>query len=40
MLIAVTTVGIARLVPGAGNVAFMLMMPISILSRRIERRSV
>jgi uncharacterized membrane protein len=39
MLIAVATVGIARLVPGAGNVAFMLMMPISIISRRMDRRA-
>jgi uncharacterized membrane protein len=38
MSIAVATVGIARLLPGAGNVAFMLMMPISIISRRVERR--
>ena len=39
MSIAVVTVGIARLVPGTGNVAFMLMWPISVVSRRIERRA-
>ena len=34
--VALVAVGICLVVPGAGNVAFMLMMPISILSRRIE----
>jgi uncharacterized membrane protein len=40
MVIAAATVGIARVLPGAGNVAFLLMWPISIVSRHIERRAV
>jgi uncharacterized membrane protein len=36
--IAVGAIGIAMVVPGAGNAAFMLMLPISVLSARIERR--
>lgn len=37
MVIAVVAVGITKLVPGAGNAAFMLMWPLSGISRRIER---
>jgi len=37
MVIAVVAIGFTALVPGAGNAAFMLMMPISIISRRIDR---
>jgi uncharacterized membrane protein len=37
MVIAAAAVGMTRLVPGAGNTAFMLMWPISVISRRIER---
>ena len=39
VVVALVAVGIAMLLPGAGNAAFMLMVPISILSRRVERRS-
>ena len=39
MVVALVAVGIAMLVPGAGNMAFMLMFPISMLSRRVERRA-
>jgi len=39
IVIAFAAVGVARVVPGAGNMAFLLMIPISILSRRLERRS-
>jgi uncharacterized membrane protein len=38
MVIAVVAIAIAARVPGLGNVAFALMIPITILSRRIERR--
>lgn len=37
--IAVGAVGITMVLPRAGNAAFMLMIPISILSRRIEGRA-
>jgi hypothetical protein len=36
MCIAVVAIGIAMLLPGAGNMAFMLMVPVSIFGRRIE----
>jgi hypothetical protein len=36
MVVALAAVGIAMVVPGGGNAAFMLMGPISILSRRVE----
>lgn len=36
MVMALVAVGIAVLAPGAGNMAFCLMLPISILSRRVE----
>ena len=35
--VALVAIGIARVVPGAGNAAFMLMMPITMVSRRLER---
>jgi uncharacterized membrane protein len=37
--IAAGAIGITMVVPRAGNVAFMLMIPISIISARIERRA-
>ena len=37
VVVALVAVGIASFVPGAGNAAFMLMFPISMLSPRIER---
>ncbi len=39
MVVAIVAVGITMLVPGAGNMAFMLMFPISMLSRRVEQRA-
>jgi uncharacterized membrane protein len=39
MVVALVAIGITRLVPGAGNAAFMLMAPISSLSRRVEQRA-
>ena len=39
IVIAVGAIGIAMVIPGAGNAAFMLMMPIFIISTRIERRA-
>lgn len=39
MLVSVVAVGIASIVPAAGNVAFMLMAVIMPLSRRAERAS-
>jgi len=36
--IAVGAIGVTMVVPGAGNTAFMLMLPISFISTRIERR--
>ena len=39
IVVALTAVGVTMLVPGAGNSAFLLMIPISILSRRVERRA-
>lgn len=36
--IALGAIGMTLLLPGAGNAAFLLMMPISIISKRIERR--
>jgi uncharacterized membrane protein len=37
IVVALVAVGIATVIPGAGNGAFMLMGPISMLGRRIER---
>lgn len=37
MVVALVAVGIAWVVPGAGNTAFLLMIPVSILGRRVER---
>ncbi len=34
--VAVGAVGISMVIPGAGNAAFMLMIPISIISKRLE----
>jgi uncharacterized membrane protein len=39
VVVALVAVGITMVVPGSGNAAFMLMIPISILSRRVEQRS-
>ena len=39
IVVAITAVAITVVIPGAGNAAFMLMMPISIVSRRLERRA-
>ncbi len=39
IVVAISAVGIAMVLPGSGNAAFMLMMPISIISKRIERRA-
>ena len=39
IVVALAAIGVTTIVPGAGNLAFMLMIPISILSRRIEERS-
>jgi uncharacterized membrane protein len=36
MVVALAAVGIAMIIPGAGNMAFMLMWPISVGSRRVE----
>ena len=36
--IAILAIGITKVLPGAGNAAFMLMLPMSIISKRIERR--
>jgi uncharacterized membrane protein len=36
ILVALVAVAIATVLPGAGNMAFMLMFPISTFSRRIE----
>ena len=36
MMVAVVAIGINLLVPAGGNAAFLLMIPISILSRRAE----
>ncbi len=36
LVVAFAAVGIAMVLPGAGNMAFMLMWPISVGSRRIE----
>jgi len=36
MVVALAAVGIASVIPGSGNMAFMLMWPISVGSRRIE----
>jgi TMEM175 potassium channel family protein len=36
MVMALVAVGIAVIAPGAGNMAFCLMLPISIFSRRVE----
>ena len=37
ILVALVAVAIATVLPGAGNMAFMLMFPISTFSRRIEQ---
>ncbi|MEO7275983.1 MAG: hypothetical protein ABIX28_22205 [Vicinamibacterales bacterium] len=37
ILVAGVAIGITRIVPGAGNAAFMLMAPIARLGARIER---
>ena len=37
IVVAITAIGIAMVIPGAGNMAFMLMIPISILSKRVDR---
>jgi uncharacterized membrane protein len=37
IIVAMAAIGIAMVVPAAGNAAFMLMVPISMISRRIER---
>jgi uncharacterized membrane protein len=39
MVVALCAIGITLVVRGAGNAAFMLMMPISIVSKRIERKN-
>ena len=39
IVVALAAIGVTMIIPGAGNTAFMLMIPISILSRRIEERS-
>jgi uncharacterized membrane protein len=39
IVVAFAAVGLNLLVPAAGNTAFLLMIPISILSRRAERAS-
>jgi TMEM175 potassium channel family protein len=39
IVVAITAVGIAMVIPGAGNAAFLLMVPISIVSKRIEQRA-
>jgi hypothetical protein len=36
-LVALTAVAITAVLPGVGSVAFMLMLPITRVSRRIER---
>ena len=38
ILVAGVAIAITRIVPGAGNAAFMLMAPITMVSARIERR--
>jgi hypothetical protein len=38
IVIAFSAVGLTMVVRGAGNAAFMLMMPISMISKRLERR--
>jgi uncharacterized membrane protein len=35
IVVALVAVGIAMIAPGAGNMAFCLMLPISLLSRRV-----
>ena len=37
MVVAVAAIGVNMLLPAAGNAAFLLMIPISIVSRRTER---
>jgi uncharacterized membrane protein len=39
IVVAIAAIGIAMVIPSAGNVAFMLMIPISRISRREERRA-
>jgi uncharacterized membrane protein len=39
MVVAIGAIGITMVIPGAGNIAFMLMVPISIIGARIERRA-
>jgi hypothetical protein len=41
IVVAIAAIGISMVipVPGAGNAAFMLMIPISMISKRVERRA-
>ena len=39
IVVAIAAIGIAMVIPGASNAAFMLMIPISIVSGRVERRA-
>jgi uncharacterized membrane protein len=39
VVVALVAVGITMFVPASGNAAFMLMIPISMLSRRVEQRA-
>ena len=39
IVVAIAAIGIAMVIPGAGNAAFMLMIPISKISKRVERRA-
>ena len=36
---AAAAVGLGALIPGAGNVAFMLMAPVARFGRRVERKT-
>ena len=38
-VISITAIGIAMVIPGAGNTAFIMMAVISPLSRRMEARA-
>jgi uncharacterized membrane protein len=39
IVVALSAIALASLVPSTGNAAFMLMLPISAMSRRLERRT-
>ena len=39
IVVAISAVGMTIVMPGSGNAAFMLMIPIFIISRRIERKA-